>query len=88
VELPRHLRFARAIALVSGLTACGGSSAPPPAAPVATRPPPATRVDPCSTCVCWATTTNPPSCYDTNRGACCDSVAVEGPLPPPDLPSA
>ena len=85
---PRHLRFARALALLSGLGACA-SSAPPPAAPA---PPPTTTgsalPNPCARCTCDYSSTNPPSCYALGRNDCCtDYATVEGPLRPPDLPA-
>lgn len=82
--LPRHLRFARALALLSGLGACASS------APVAPQPTPrpvaagAEHVDPCTRCVCGEST-NPPSCWTTGSDHCCGSVVVEGPLLPPNL---
>lgn len=103
--MPRHLRFARAIALLGGLGACGASHAvsAPTAGPVASPPAvnrngqTATAVEPvppppvvtaalCD-CSCYSGDSRPACAQMGSFAECCDSVTMEGPLPPPDLPA-
>jgi hypothetical protein len=97
----RWLRFARALALV-GVAACGGAPAaetggtPGGASPGSgngtgggSAPgggPAVAATGPCA-CTCDSSSTNPPFCGALGQWECCDSITVEGPLPPPDLPA-
>ncbi len=89
---PRYLRFARALALVSGLGACGGEAAsgPPPRAVAPPRSAGAGASSIACPCTCTPGSTNPAYCLDVGHGECCphlDPGIVVGPLPPPDLPA-
>lgn len=97
---PRWLRFARALALVGGVAACGGAPASEPGGSSTnggtssggattgggTSGPPIATTDPCP-CTCDASSTNPPYCGVVGHWECCEAMVVEGPLPPPDLPT-
>lgn len=93
-ESPRFLRFAQALALVSGIAApaCSMHHVTPPggdaggdAAPLADAGPDAPFVDRCAACECiFGGDTPPPptSCEARGTPECCYAV---GPLAPPDL---
>lgn len=87
---PHYLRFAAALAMVSGLSGCAldhtretDAGPPPDTGPLADAGHDAP--DTCDTCVCvYGGDTPPPpnSCEALGLSACC---YILGPLPPPDL---
>lgn len=99
--MPHYLRFARSLALLGGLGACGArqTAAPEPTptasdAPnrnggVAAQPPvaepPIAVAHPCD-CSCYGGDTQVACTQVGSFDECCGAVIIEGPLPPPDLP--
>lgn len=91
---PRYLRFARALALVSGIAAPLSSGCAlqhgvtPDTGRVADAGTDAPSVDPCSTCDCVFGSDGVPdppnSCAAMGLYSCCYAV---GPLSPPELPA-
>lgn len=98
---PRWLRFAQALALVSGVSACGNAATSEPTQGDANGNGSSgdevgtngggngtgTVVSEACPCSCDATSVNPPYCANVGHYECCDSIIMVGPLSPPDLPA-
>lgn len=97
---PRWLRFAQALALVSGVTACSNATTSEPTQGNGTNgsgtsgDEVATNdggsgggvvSDPCP-CSCDASSVNPAYCGNVGHYECCEAAIMVGPLSPPDLP--
>jgi hypothetical protein len=94
--IPRYVRFARCLALVSGLGACAST----PATTTSTTTTTASTTRPVTSsgstmnrptagamcdCSCGGATHEQPDCYSVGMADCCSDMIIEGPLPPPDL---
>lgn len=87
---PRWLRFAQALALISGVSACSNASTTPETGPGPSTGNGATgggevATDPCP-CSCDTTSVNPAYCGNVGHYECCPATIMVGPLSPPDLP--
>jgi hypothetical protein len=87
------LRFARALALVSGLGGCAAASpAPTPETPPSTAHAGGeASAEHCATCSCDSASVNPMYCDANGHSGCCRHAVIPtvraGPLAPPDLPA-